>query len=217
MHPEVVEHEETSVAGPHPRRMRDALARAKKGDHQARTEVANYCWERYKHRIQRFYSADPAVSMDDLMVTFWEGIYGHVPLADGRGCDFYHIGQRGVWAVQSEVRQIKSQMRQRQAIDWKKMVGGMEDSPLNGIENVQDPTAEFADVLVSRLYADERVKVLTNASLKPRSREALDLMLSGELGDPTEDGFNQRLAQALGVSPQRASQLVKSIRESVTL
>jgi hypothetical protein len=189
------------------------LPRAKDGHYEERTTVTNFCWRRYHYRVERFFSSDPAISVDDLLQTFWEGIWHAVPKVDGRGDPLYHLGQRGVWAVQSEVRQIQAQMKRRAraligADNWNERMWG------DGTKEIADPDSDFEGVLIESLDAHERIRILTHASLKPRSRQALDMILSGQVGDPTEPGFNKRLAEAMGVSEQRASQFMGNIRET---
>lgn len=190
--------------------MRRLLALAKAGDEDAHRQVALYVFNKYKYRLDRAFSTDPAVSREDLETTFYEGIHRHVPLADGRGCDFYHLGQRGVWAVKSEVRAIEATMRQRSLVHHTNDEG----ETLDQVEQIPDPGAhEFCDVVVERMMAEDRVHVLANTSLKSREREAMEVILSGRAGDPNEIGFNKRLAAAMGVSPQRASQLTEALRK----
>jgi hypothetical protein len=189
-------------------RMRILLARAKRGDEDARRDVAMYVFDRYKGRLTSLYSKDPAVSMDDLLATFWEGIFRHVPKADGRGCDFYHIGQRGIWNVLSELRAVNMSMSHRQ-------FPARTQVATDPVMELPDPDAEFVDVLVERVDAEDRVSVMTGITLKTRTQEALDLIRSGACGDPCETGFNQRLAGRMGVSPQRASQIMADLREAL--
>src|SRR5688572_14766028 len=94
--------------------IKSRLAAAQAGDEQATRDVAVYVFNRFKPRLRQFYDPlDPAVSMEDLEMTFFEGILRAIPRADGRGDDLYHIGQRGVWAVQTQLRHVRRIMEKR--------------------------------------------------------------------------------------------------------
>lgn len=189
--------------------MLDLLVAAQNGDHDAQGQVAIYCFKKYQYRLNQVYSKDPAISKDDIESTFFEAIYKAVPGADGRGDDFYHIGQRGVWAVLSEIRAIRGLMKRRTLLP--------QDEEANPILQLRDLEAEFeVDRVVNVLDAVDRVHILARADLRSRERQALEALVGGMAGDPDEPGFNQRLAGAIGVSPQRASQLMASLREKLT-
>lgn len=133
-----------------------------------------------------------------------------VPIVDQRGNPLYHIGQRGMWAVQSELRQIRRQLKGRAFIRHETTVDG--DQLTDWTERVTDRTAgDFREVVHDTTDAQEQVHIVANTSLAPRTRQALSLIMSGAAGDPTESGFNLRLAQVMGVSPQRASQVMADL------
>lgn len=199
-------------------RMLGLIKKAQAGDEDAHREVAIYCFDRYSYRLNNLHSSDPAISMEDLRVTFFEGIWDGVMKADHRGNPLYHIGQRGMWRVKSEIRAIQQVMKKRSMAligheNWEEGMWGDSTRPV--IEPV-DPAPDFREIVVSRVHADATVRILAHADLKPRTREAFDVILSGAAGDPEEPGFNRRLAGQLGVSPQRASQLVQDLRSELS-
>lgn len=185
-------------------RMMRLLKQAQAGDQDAHREVAMYCFEQYKGRIRRLYSLDPAVSEDDLLSTFFEAIWRAVLEADHRGNPLYHIGQRGMWAAQSEIRSVRQLLNHR--------------------EPVYDPTTldwliredrDFREEVHDRVSAQQQVRIITQARLSPRVREILSMISDDPNLQPTEGGFNKRLAAAAGISPQRACQVMASVRAKV--
>jgi len=188
------------------------IQRAQEGDEDAHRQVAIFVFEKYRGRLRPLYSQDPAVSLEDMEMTFFEGIWAHVLKADHRGDPLYHIGQRGYWRVQSEVRAAKSLMSKRQppvVFD-----GFDEDDHPRWIETIADPSEDAREVLFRHDEATHRVRAIFDAPISIRAREAVERALSGEAGDPTEPGFNQRLARAMNLSPQRVSQLFNELREA---
>lgn len=193
------------------------IRRAQKGDADARRAVALYVFERYKGRVKRLYNQDPAVSLEDMEHTFFEGIWEYTPKADRRGDPLYHIGQRGYWRVQSEVRSAHALMKQRTkalvgAHGWDERMWGEGD----GIDQHPDPAEDFSEVLFRNDEARQRLQLIFDAPISLRAREAVERALAGQAGDPSEPGFNQRLAQAMGLSPQRISQLFNELREAAS-
>lgn len=195
------------------------LERAKKGDEAAHAEVALYCFNKYKHRIARLYSLDPATDMEDLELTFFEAIMKVIPKLDHRGNPFYHAGQHGWWAVASELRRMKALINNR---------GQLRPNPENDtdwlerLENRLEP--DFRDSVVTRLVARDSVKVVTGAKLKPPAMKALALIFLDQVGYTNEEGrwislspgdlgFNKYLAEQMECSPQRVSQLMNEIRD----
>jgi hypothetical protein len=185
------------------------VAEAQRGDPRAQRAVALHCYERFVPRVRRLAAkqADPAISLEDLESVFFEGCMAGTLIADHRGDPLYHVGQRGYWAAQSALRTARRITRE-QARVW----AGMEDGR-DPVSELPDPGApddfeRAEDAIVAR----QRVEVLTTAPLKPRLRQAVDAILSGEAGDPRDDGFNKRLAACMRVSPQRASQVVAELR-----
>lgn len=185
--------------------MKGLLQKAQQGDEDAHGQVALYVFNKYKDRVKRFFSEDPALSKEDIEVTFFEGIFRHVPLADGRGDDFYHIGQRGVWAVQSEIRAVAAQMGHRV---WLRTPDGESEDPADQL----DPASDFQDVVIAREDDRAVARIITGASLKVRSRQLVDAILDDPALDPREPGFNKAVAEKLGVSQQRASQIMGELR-----
>jgi hypothetical protein len=167
--------------------------------------------------VKGLYSQDPAVALDDMLQTFFEGIWAHVPKADHRGDPLYHIGQRGYWRVQSEVRSAQALMKQRTKAligphGWDERMWGDGD----GIDKHPDPAEDFSEVLVMQDEATGRLRLILDSPISARAREAVERALAGQAGDPTEPGFNQRLAKAMQLSPQRVSQLMNELREAAS-
>ncbi len=185
--------------------------RAQQGNEQARGEVAMYCYNTYKGRLTSFFSRDPACSQEDLEATFFLGIWDAVMKADTRGNPLYFIGQCGIWRVQSEVRTIRRRMAG--ISHFTHIADGTTQDDESVIEPV-DPAPDFREIVVSRLDDQRVVHIIANANLRDRQREALDIILAGEAGDPSEPGFNKRLAAKMGVCEQRASQLTGDLRRA---
>lgn len=187
------------------RRMIAVLARAQRGDHAARCEVVGYVFDRWLGRVARFYHEDPALGKDDIQSDFYEGIWHGVDRADERGNPLYHLGQRGVWHVQSTIRATRRARHggETQGYSMVSLEGGEE-----GMQVASDE--DLCEVIVSSGSARQRVlRVIAHAQLGDTPRRLLALMLEH---DPTEKGFNQRAGQMLGVSAQRASQAMAEIR-----
>ena len=185
------------------------LARAQEGDPRAQREVALHCFNRFLPRLRRLATrnADPAMSVEDLEMVFFEGCMAGALVADHRGDPLYHIGQRGIWAAQSALRTARRITRQQASV-WAGMADGADP-----VAAVPDPAAaDSYERCEDAIVAAQRVEVLTTAPLKPRLREAVTAIMDGSAGDPREMGFNARLATCLRVSPQRASQVVAELR-----
>jgi hypothetical protein len=187
------------------------VARAQSGDEDARREVALYVYDKYVHRIRDLYSVDPAVCEDDIKTTFFEAIFDAVMRLDERGNPIYHAGQRGVWACRSLVRSLNREMRRR-ALPQRDGADLAWDE-LPGAEIVDEAAEDFVLRVECEAEARERVvRMFAAAPLRPRVREAAEAIIAGRAGDPRDLGFNQRLAAALDVSEQRASQVVSQLR-----
>lgn len=195
----------------HDWRMRQLLKQAQAGNEDAARQVALYCFEKYKYRLNKLYSRDPAISLEDMEMTFYEGIQDFVLKADGRGDDFYHIGQRGIWLVMSELRAVHRVMERRA---YPQVWDDGEEAEFTD-RHMDRTTEDFREHVISVLDAGATVSVIARARLKTRTREALELILSGEVGEPDEIGFNKRLAGRMGISPQRSSQIMDDLEASL--
>lgn len=194
--------------------LRVALQRAKRGDQEAHKQVALAVYERYSSRMARFLSKDPALDKDDLMQTFFEGIWRAVVIADGRGDDFYHIGQRGYWAVQSEIRTIKQMLTHRAKYlpQHLKDLGYDDESVTAGnMDGFEDPELEFATLVHDRMDCEGRVRVIVNSNLGPQVERMVEVAMGI---DPATTDYNGEIARQLGVSPQRVSQLMGKVRQA---
>jgi hypothetical protein len=179
------------------------LPAAHQGDETAVYEVAMYVFKRWKSRIRKFYTLDPAYDREDLEDVFMHGILAALPLGvHTRPNPLWHLSERGYWAVGSFIRSIRQRPH---------MVHEDEDTREVLVEQVEDPV-DYREIVVSRSAAQERVvHILANSSLRDKPRLAVEAILSGEVGDPTELGFNKNLAEYLKVSPQRASQIMAEV------
>lgn len=186
------------------------LWRAQQGDGEAYRQVAMYCFQAYHGKLTHFYSKDPAISFEDLESTFFMGIWDAVAKADTRGNPLYFIGQCGMWKVQSEVRSMRRRMAMVSQFTHVATAGTIDEDE-NTVEPM-DTEPDFREIVVSRLDDERVVRIIANANLRDRQREAMDIILSGEAGDPSEPGFNKRLAQQMDICPQRASQLTADLR-----
>lgn len=184
------------------------LWRAQNGDDEAHRRVAMYCFDTYKGKLAHFYSSDPAISREDLESTFFMGVWDGVQKADTRGNPLYFVGQYGMWRVQSEVRSIQRRMKERSRV----IIGANTWDDDAAIEPM-DPEPDFREIVASRLDDHRIVRIIANADLRDRQREAIEIILSGAAGDPSEPGFNKRLAEQMGVCPQRASQLTAGLKK----
>lgn len=196
-------------------RAKALLPAAQAGDLRVQGEIAYYCYAKFLPRLRRLAAKNPdgAVSVEDLENVYFEGCMDGVLKADGRGDDLYHIGQRGIWAAMSYLRTVR-RITRVQARVW---AGINEDGDSRDpITDAPDPTAvEAFGRAEDAIVAVQRVQVIANAPLKARAREAVAVIASGAAGDPRDLGFNARLAVQLGVSPQRASQVMSEIRSAV--
>jgi hypothetical protein len=188
------------------------VALAQNGDKDAQREAALWCYRQYLPRLHRLAATtDPAISREDMEMTFFEGCMRGVLVADDRGDPLYHVGQRGIWNVQSELRSIRRQLQRRSLLVSQVM--GDDGEPRDSIEDTADPDAALDYERVDdALEAVQRVHVITTVPLKGRERQAVDLIMSATT-DVRESGFNRTLARQMGVSPQRASQICSKLRE----
>lgn len=180
------------------------LPQAQQGDEQAVYDVAMYVFRRWKTRIRGFYSLDPAYDREDIEDAFLEGILKALPLGvHERPNPLWHLSERGYWNVGSFVRSIRNRpIPVQDDID--------QNDPV--VEQVPDDEEDMRTVVISQLDAGQRViHILANADLRGNTKLAIEAILAGEVGDPTELGFNKRLADYLEVSPQRASQVMAEL------
>lgn len=186
---------------------------AQRGDEAARDKIVAHVFEKYRGRVARTYKSrrDPALSLEDMEQVFQEGIFNSIEAVDHRGDPIYHLGQRGVWAVLSALRKADAE---NEGVVRKWQRPGQEDEP--ALEPVC-PRRAFTDAVHERVDAQEAIRVVVDAPLRSTTRRCLEILLSGRIGDPTEPGANRRMAEELGVSPQRASQIFKNLRDEFEL
>lgn len=189
------------------------LTAAQKGDEDATRRVAIYCFEKYKSRIDRFTrssrTSDSATDKDDLHSIFFEAIIGAVQIADvDRGDPLFHIGQRGVWAVKTEIRTIQRMLARRQQL-YRDM-----DTAEDPIESLPEPGEAFTEIVERRTDASRAVRTVLQAQMSPTAHKLLDVLMAEQV-DCAEQGWQSRAADLLGVSPQRVSQVVAKVRDAV--
>jgi len=196
------------------RRCMRLLHLAQEGDDNAHQELVGTVAYHFRWMLVRFYCSDPAFGDEDLYGRFMEGIWHAVDKVDGRGDPLFHLAKRGEWAVSAYVAVIH---RRRCGAEGQISVGSLPlgwDVP----DTNTDSSPEFVlELAVDRDEAQQAVmRVRAHLKLKPYEQRALDWMLQDP--DPFELGANIRLADFLGVSPQRASvvrrQTLSKIRDS---
>lgn len=186
------------------------LERAKRGDLVAREEITFYVWEKYgKRAVRKFFSGDLSEDRDDLQQVFHLGVAEAFAKVDHRGDPIYHLGMRGWWKVGAHVREARAFYRERSM-----------DVPLyeGEGETAKDRLPDLIDleaVVISQVGTEQQVVLCQDAELGPTARRAMEAILNDEAGDPTEIGFNKRLASALGVSQQRGTQAMQALRRGV--
>ena len=176
------------------------LIKAQAGDYGARTDVALYVFDKWKYRAHALFAADRSLDHDDLEQVFFLGILEGVPKADERGNPLFHLSQRGLWRVKSTVK--ASQLR-----------GMTINEDLSEVREgrLHEKSEDHADLVINWVAADQ---MLINVAphLSDRAKDAFMLLINGDLGDPAEPGLNKRLAEAMQVSEQRASQIMNKVR-----
>lgn len=187
------------------------LGRAKEGCSSATDFICRYVWELYGYRIRKLFSNDTIDDGDDLQQIFWIAVVAHIPKLDHRGDQIYHLGQRGFWRVGSYIRRKKAMDR---ILSLDAPYG--EDEGMTLGQRHADPSSDTEGIVLRQLGGEQQVDMILNLELAPIAQRALDAIMSGEAGDPDEIGFNKNLAAVLKVSPQRASQAMKSLRSAVT-
>lgn len=186
------------------------IPRAQRGDQGALSQLVAFLDEKYRWMIQSLYSGDPMLSKEDIHGEFLEGIAGGIAVVRlDIGNPLFHLAQRGQWKAKSAVDAAKKYQklpRSQGRFKEGEFEGEWTDDYLTD-RTQQDP----ADIVVQRHFADHVTRVLSVAGLTGNEKKAFLLILSGELGDPCEMGWNKRLADTLGVSPQRASQITAKL------
>jgi DNA-binding CsgD family transcriptional regulator len=196
-------------------RMMMKLRAAQAGDARAKEDVALWVYQRWSGRVLHFVTPTTGLEREDLEQTFFENIYRSIDVAKlDVGCPLYHISQRAYWAVQSYVRFVTRGGGDAAATVRRRDPRVMEAGEVPLYEQEPDPY-DGQERIIEQLDAEHWVKALAGAKLKPREREVLALIASDDFGGPQEGAFNRRLAERLGVSAQRASQLMASIEAVV--
>jgi hypothetical protein len=186
------------------------LERAKAGDQRAREDIVMYVWEKYGGKIAYLYSPDPADEREDLHQIFLMGVTDALAKVDHRGNPIWHLAVRGNWAVSRHIRTAKEKARER-SLDYEAFEGEGETA----VAQLRDESVDVEGLVLSQIGTGQQVSLIMGANLSPTARRAMEAILNDEAGDPVELGFNKRLADALEVSPQRASQAMESLRKGV--
>jgi hypothetical protein len=183
---------------------------ARGGDEEARSELALYVYNEFMWRLVDRLSkpdVDPAVCMEDLKSTFFEGILKAIDKVDHRGNPAYFIAQCGIWLVLSELKAVQKLADHRGSLPSQEGVDPWQQVVDHGSDSAYD---RVLDKIAAEQVA-ERVVMRVECDLGPRHQEAVGLILEHSL-DPGEIGFNKRLAELAGVSPQRMSQVLEDVR-----
>lgn len=189
------------------------LEQAKTGHSSAVDYICRYVWDQYGKRIWDLFSNDSADDKDDLQQIYWMAVVKHLPKLDERGDPVYHLGQRGFWAVGAHIRR-KEAMSKLLSLDAPRHRDG-EDKDMTLGDSLRDPIADVEGIVVNQLGGNQQVDMILDLKLAPTAKRALGAIMAGKAGDPREKGFNKNLAGALGVSEQRASQAMQSLRKAV--
>lgn len=201
----------------HPVKVEMELERAKAGSELSADFICRYVWEQFGKRIWGLFSNDTADDRDDLKQIYWMAVARALSIVDERGDPLYHLGQRGFWAVGAHIRR-KEAMQRLLSLDAPKFNAELgEDSEITIGDALHDPNpySDVEGIVVNQLGSRQQVSMILNLELAPIAQRALDAIMSGQAGNPAEIGFNKNLAKQLGVSPQRASQAMQSLRSAV--
>lgn len=187
------------------------LQAARQGDDGAHEQLVRVLAKHFGYMVHRFYSSDPSAGQDDLHQEFMLGIWRAVEHVDERGDPLYHLAQRGWWAMAAYATALR---RRRNGANGDVSVGTLPvgyDLPDPDLHT--DPEY-VVELLESRDEARTHVAyVRARVALLPREAQTLEWMLHDN--DPFEKGANKRLADRLGVSPQRASVLRKRVLQKL--
>lgn len=179
----------------------DLIPGAKRQEQGALSKLVMFIDQRYSYLVTRLYSADPVLSREDIHSYFLEGVIGGIPKVSMEiGDPLFHLAQRGVWKAKSAVDSAKKYRRTEDLND-----------PEFGDAGADRTQEDPADIVVQRHFARHVTRVLSMAGLEGNEKRAFLLILTGDLGDPCEMGWNKKLARALRVSPQRASQITAKL------
>lgn len=170
-------------------------------DLTARNAVAVYLHDKWLYRARNLFCTDPMQTKEDLHQTFFMGILEGIEKDKGLGDSLYFVGQHAFWRVGSSIR--ASNIRRRRLVP--------EDPTDIGEFRIRDRTEDLAYEVINRVSA-EQTAIALRPTLTGRAREAFDLLLSDQ-GD--EIGRNKRLAESMGVSEQRASQIMATVRDEL--
>lgn len=178
-------------------------------DLEARNLVGLYVYNKWLPKALKRFSSDPYQDRDDIANSFFEGILGGLEKVDGRGIPLYHIAVRGFWQVGSVTRvpAVRKHMLNADISElW---------DPANGDASpARSSSPDFADAVDRQIDAEGVVRK-ARETLANRALDTLEIIVAGKAGDPMDLGFNQRVAKELGVSEQRASQIMGKMREDL--
>lgn len=181
---------------------------AQRGEAEAKRQVCIFIWENYQYRIRKFYSKDTMLDRDDMRQIFWEGVLYGIEKDKGLGDRLYYLSQCAWWAVSSAVREAEKQGAvSRPSLMVRHYADGDEAT-----DEPEDTRVDVAALVIERDYANGVVRVLAERVPAGNARRAFLAIMEGKVGDPTAPGANKLLADELGVSPQRASQIMKQLK-----
>lgn len=173
-------------------------------DEGARSRVLVYVIKRFKSMVKGYYVKDPAWDADDIERVFVLGIVeGMRDVSMYIGNPLNYLAWRGLVRVKSLVGAVRKKGHE--------FVHSVQTLEYEGPRMGQ--TDDEFDVVIEQATAHQRAtKILTNHQLTGKAADMLTLIATGAV-DPLEPGANKQLASCLGVSPQRASQLMAKVRE----
>lgn len=191
------------------------LEEAKAGVSAAQDFICRHVWEKYGYKINGYFSSDSAEDRDDLQQIFWLAVAEAIPKLDNRGNPVWHLAVRGTWKVGAHIRRRDKIAKARQLVSLDAPAKGAEEETWTTGSRLRDEKQDVESFVVQQLGSLQQVELIGELGFSPTAQRALEVILSGEAGDPTEIGFNKNLAAVLGVSPQRASQAMTAIRSTV--
>lgn len=200
------------------------LARAKRGDEGAHQQLVDIVVREYAGMVRRFYTSDPVMGREDIEFEFRWAIWRAVHKDDGRGDPIFYMAQYGQWAVKSLITAINRRRHGTSEPEGGVSVvsldhdatygeGGTWTEPVD--ESAESDPHGLVEISEEQGEAQERVlHILVKANLAPRHEEIIGMLLRGEvdLGEPLA---RKHIAEQLGVSGQRVTQLIAGIEKKM--
>lgn len=201
------------------------LEQARKGDERAHRKLVETVCDNYIIMVRHHYTVDPILDWDDIKHEFFWGVWRAVARVDHRGDPIFHLAQRGEWAVRSLVTAANRKRHGTSAKEGGISVVSLDEPTTEGERPWREPAdlslhsdpQTVVEIHEDRDEAFERVlKIVVHADLRPQEHDVLHRLLTGDL-DLSEKGTGCKLAEDLGVSGQRVSQILKRMRQQFEL